>query len=185
MSGARDPSLDPPVFQLVSGMAAEEALGPIMQVMQAAFDPVYGEAWNHSQARSMLAMPLTHTIIAEVPLGAEPSQPNVQVDARGRCGPGQPVGFSMSRRTGDEEELLLIAVTPKWRHFGAASSLLSQVIHNAQDAGVARIFLEMRSNNPASYLYHKFGFEQVGIRKNYYKGADSQLYDALTLALTL
>jgi ribosomal-protein-alanine N-acetyltransferase len=185
MSGARDPFLDPPAFQLVSGMAAEEALGPIMEVMQAAFDPVYGEAWNHSQARSMLAMPLTHTIVAEIPVGTEPSAAGPLVDARNRCGPGQPIGFSMSRRTGDEEELLLIAVTPQWRHFGAGSSLLHQVIDNAQEAGVSRIFLEMRSNNPASHLYHKFGFQQVGLRKNYYKGADSRLYDALTLALTL
>lgn len=185
MAGARDPSFDPPVFALVSGMAAEEALGPIMQVMQAAFDPVYGEAWNHSQARSMLAMPLTHTIVAEIPADTEPSAAP-QVRGRDACAaPGEPIGFAMSRRTGDEEELLLIAVTPEWRHFGAGSSLLTQVIENAQDAGVARLFLEMRSNNPASHLYHKFGFRQVGVRKNYYKGVDSQLYDALTLALTL
>ncbi|MDM7957290.1 GNAT family N-acetyltransferase [Blastomonas sp.] len=185
MTGARDPSCDPPVIRLVSGMAAEEALGPIMQVMQAAFDPVYGEAWNHSQARSMLAMPLTHTIIAEIPAIAERSFGRTSEQSGDHAGPGQPIGFSMSRRTGDEEELLLIAVTPQWRHFGAGSSLLTQVIDNAQDAGVERIFLEMRSNNPASHLYHKFGFRQVGIRKNYYKGVDSQLYDALTLALTL
>lgn len=144
-----------------------------MQVMLSAFDPQYGEAWNHSQTRSMLSMPLTHTIIAETVL----STPDDTA--------GQPIGFSMSRRVGDEEELLLIGVIPQWRHFGAASSILSQVIENAQAAGVARLFLEMRSNNTASHLYHKFGFTQVGIRKNYYKGADSRLYDALTLALTL
>lgn len=185
MTGARDPYPDPPVFQLVSGMAAEEALGPIMQVMQAAFDPVYGEAWNHSQARSMLAMPLTHTIIAELSGGAELQACDPMAQGAEHPAAGQPIGFSMSRRTGEEEELLLIAVSPEWRHFGAGSSLLNQVIENAQDAGVSRIFLEMRSNNPASHLYHKFGFQQVGIRKDYYKGVDSQLYDALTLALSL
>lgn len=185
MTGAREPYTDPPVFQLVSGMAAEEALRAIMQVMQAAFDPVYGEAWNHSQARSMLAMPLTHTIIAEVSAREEPLTFMPMAQATEHAATGQPIGFSMSRRTGEEEELLLIAVAPEWRHFGAGSLLLNQVIENAQDAGVCRIFLEMRSNNPASHLYHKFGFEQVGIRKDYYKGADSRLYDALTLALNL
>ncbi|MGQ3177723.1 MAG: GNAT family N-acetyltransferase [Blastomonas fulva] len=173
MAGARSPYADPPPYQLISGLAADAAVGPIMQVMQAAFDPVYGEAWNHSQTRSMLAMPLTHTIVAEI----LPRPPEAQ--------PGEPIGFSMSRRIGDEEELLLIAVIPEWRQFGAGSSLLTQVIENAKDAGVGRIFLEMRSNNPASHLYHKFGFTQVGLRKNYYKGADSKFYDALTLALTL
>lgn len=185
MTGAREPKFDRPGFRLVSGMAPEDALGPIMQVMQAAFDPVYGEAWNHSQARSMLAMPLTHIIIAEACADAD-SGIIMPLDTSADPGlPDEPIGFSMSRRTGDEEELLLIAVAPQWRHFGAGSALLAQVIENAQDVGVTKIFLEMRSNNPASYLYHKFGFQQVGVRKNYYKGADSQLYDALTLALAL
>lgn len=160
-------------LQLISGMAAEDALGPVMQVMQTAFDPMYGEAWNHSQTRSMLAMPLTHTIIAE-------TQPTTDDGIA-----GEPVGFSMSRRVADEEELLLIAVIPRWRHSGAGSSLLTQVIDNAVDAGVMRILLEMRSNNPASRLYHKFGFRQIGLRENYYKGLDSQFYDALTLELVL
>lgn len=160
-------------FQLVTGLAGQDALGPVMQVMATAFDPLYGEAWTQSQARSMLAIPLTHTIIAEIP--------PVPADDP----PGTAIGFSMSRRVGDEEELLLIAVTPEWRHFGAGSSILAKVIENARYAGVERLFLEMRSNNPASHLYSKFGFRQIGIRKNYYKGTDSSLYDALTLALTL
>lgn len=163
----------PPPLHLVSGLAAEDALGPVMAVMQLAFDPLYGEAWNHSQTRSMLAMPMTHTVIAELP--AE------QDDGSGH----EPVGFSMSRRVADEEELLLIAVTPKWRHFGAGSALLAQVVDNARDAGVKRIVLEMRSNNPALNLYHKYGFTQVGLRKNYYKGTDGRHYDALTLANVL
>lgn len=158
---------------LVSGLAADDALRPVMQVMQQAFDPVYGEAWNHSQTRSMLAMPLTHTVIAEIPAATDDGTAP------------EPVGFSMSRRVADEEELLLIAVIPKWRHFGAGSALLAQVVDNAKAAQVKRIFLEMRSNNPASHLYHKFGFTQVGTRHDYYKGADSRHYDALTLAMTL
>ncbi|MFN3819252.1 GNAT family N-acetyltransferase [Blastomonas sp.] len=173
MTGASDRSTGDLPFQLICGLAAPDALEPVMQVMQSAFDPMYGEAWNHSQTRSMLTMPLTHTIIAE----AVPS-------AVGQA-TGEPIGFSMSRRVGDEEELLLIGVKPEWRHFGAGSSILAQVIENAREAGVMRIFLEMRSNNTATHLYHKFGFGQVGMRKNYYKGADSQLYDALTFALAL
>ncbi len=173
MTQDRDQPPEPQRYQLISGMAADDALGPVMQVMQTAFDPLYGEAWNRSQARSMLTMPLTHTIIAEIP-AASIEDPAANA-----------IGFSMSRRTGDEEELLLIAVIPRWRHFGAGSSLLGQVIENAKVAGVARMFLEMRSNNPASHLYHKFGFTQVGLRKNYYKGTDSRHYDALTLSLEL
>jgi ribosomal-protein-alanine N-acetyltransferase len=166
-----------PAFQLVSGLAPQDALGPVMHVMQTAFDPQYGEAWNHAQTRAMLAMPLTHTVIAEI----MPDPASSAADAR----EPEAIGFSMSRRVDCEEELLLIAVAPEWRHFGAGSALLTQVVENAKIAGVERIFLEMRSNNPASNLYHKFGFRQVGLRKDYYKGADSRLYDALTLAMEI
>jgi [ribosomal protein S18]-alanine N-acetyltransferase len=159
-----------PPFHLVSGLAVQDAIEPVMQVMQLAFDPLFGEAWNHSQTRSMLALPLTRVLLAEAPA---PSQPTVQ---------GEPIGFAMTRRVADEEELLLIAVSPDWRQFGVASALLAEVIDGAQDAGIKRVHLEMRSNNSAIHLYQKFGFLQVGLRRNYYKGGGTQHYDALTLA---
>ena len=161
-----------PDLQLIGGLAAEDAIGPVMHIMQQAFDPVYGEAWNHSQTRSMLAMPLTHVLLLETV-------------ARSADAPGEPVGFAMTRRVADEEELLLIAVAPKWRQFGAATMLLNQVIDNARKAGVSRIHLEMRSNNPAVHLYSKFGFQTVGLRKDYYRGSDNHRFDALTLAIHL
>ncbi len=162
-----------PFFQIVSGLAAADAIGPVMHVMQQAFDPLFGEAWNHAQTRSMLAMPLTRVILAEAP---GPSHP---------AGPGETIGFAMTRRVADEEELLLIAVAPKWRQFGVATAVLAEAIEDAKDAGVRRVHLEMRSNNSAVHLYDKFGFVQVGMRRNYYKGDDSQHYDALTLAIEI
>ncbi len=161
-----------PGFQLIAGLAAEDALGPVMQVMRQAFDPLYGEAWNHSQTRSMLAMPLTHLLLAET-IAENP-------DAA-----GAPVGFAMTRRVADEEELLLIAVSPDWRQLGAGSALLNQVIENAREAGVSRLHLEMRSNNPAMHLYSKFGFAPIGLRKDYYRGSDNRHYDAVTMAIIL
>lgn len=170
--GAPSPARAAPGFQLIAGLAAEDAIGPVMQIMTQAFDPLYGEAWNHNQTRSMLAMPLTHVLLLEtVP------------DAPDRA--GEPVGFAMTRRVADEEELLLIAVSPKWRQFGAATTLLNQVFENARKAGVSRLHLEMRSNNPAIQLYSKFGFQTIGLRKDYYRGADSHCFDALTLAIDL
>lgn len=161
-----------PAFQLIDGLAAEDALGPIMQVMQQAFEPQFGEAWNHSQTRSMLALPLTHVLLLETIAS--------KLDEG-----GEPVGFAMTRRVADEEELLLIAVAPKWRQFGAATILLNQVLENAREAGVSQVHLEMRSNNPAIHLYSKFGFQPIGLRKDYYVGADSCRYDALTMAIGL
>lgn len=161
----------PEGVQLISGLAAHDALGPVMQVMQQGFDPSYGEAWNHSQTRSMLSLPLSHTIIAET----------IPIDDDA----GSPIGFAMSRRVADEEELLLIAVVPTWRRRCIGSVLLDQVIDNAKIVGVSKLFLEMRSNNPAIHFYRQFGFSQVGLRKDYYTGSDSQRYDALTMVKLL
>lgn len=165
----------PADVQLITDLAAQDALGPIMQVMRHGFDPAYGEAWNHSQTRSMLAMPLSHTIIAEA----------VPASQDGATARGVPIGFAMTRRVADEEELLLIAVMPQWRRRSVGSVLLTQVIENARQAGVSRIFLEMRANNPAYDFYHRFDFNQIGLRPNYYTGLHSQRYDALTLVKSL
>lgn len=163
----------PADVQLITGLAPQDALGPIMQIMQHGFEPSYGEAWNQSQTRSMLAMPLSHNVIAET------TAPSGDDEA------GCPIGFALTRRVGDEEELLLIAVVPRWRRRCIGSVLLTQVIDNARDAGVSKIFLEMRSNNPAMHFYRHFGFNQVGVRKDYYTGADLQRYDALTMVKLL
>ncbi|RYE57879.1 MAG: ribosomal-protein-alanine acetyltransferase, partial [Rhizobiaceae bacterium] len=40
-------------------------------------------------------------------------------------------------------------------------------------------------NNPAIKLYDKAGFRVVGRRPGYYRGIDGQIYDALTLSISL
>ena len=37
----------------------------IMAVMEAAFDPAYGEAWNRRQVTDALAMPNTHALAVD------------------------------------------------------------------------------------------------------------------------
>ncbi|MEZ5707984.1 MAG: GNAT family N-acetyltransferase [Blastomonas sp.] len=138
------------------------AIEPIMAVMIDAFDPAYGEAWNRQQVLGMLVSPLCHSIVA--------------LD-HGDC----PLGFALTRRVTDEEELLLIATVTDGQRTGIASTMLRQVIDNAMEAGVSSIFLEMRSNNPARLFYDKFGFTLIGKRRKYYTGIDGARYDALTL----
>ena len=49
---------------------------------------------------------------------------------------------------------------------------------------IAKIFLEMRANNPAEKLYRKMGFEPIGRRKNYYRTENGEQLDAITFALS-
>jgi ribosomal-protein-alanine N-acetyltransferase len=146
-----------------------EDLDRIMAVMQTAFDPAYGEAWNRRQVSDALAMPNTHYILAGTDGGEPPHG-------------ARAVGFALSRGVLDEEELLLIAVDPAYRGRGIGTKLLQRYIEAAWSRGRRRLFLEMREGNPAHSLYRRAGFEPIGRRRNYYRSAAKGPLDAITYA---
>lgn len=146
----------------------------IMAVMDAAFDPAFGEAWNRRQVSDALALSNTHALV----VGKDG-----KLLTHGT--PDEPAGFVMTRHAADEEELLLIAVAPQHRGRGLGAALLQHLIPSARSRSTARIFLEMRRGNPAIHLYRKFGFEPIGERPNYYQLADGSRVDAITFGCDL
>jgi ribosomal-protein-alanine N-acetyltransferase len=146
-------------------------LDKIMAVMEVAFDPAYGEAWTRRQVGDALTLPNTHYLLAG-PDGEDP-------------GDGDATGFLMSRGAAGEEELLLIAVSPEARRRGIGRALLQRFVKAARERGHLRLFLEMRDGNPAGHLYRDFGFEPVGRRRNYYRGARNGPIDAITYARSI
>lgn len=146
----------------------DDPVDAIMRVMDRAFDPRYGEAWSRRQVADALVLGTSrHGLIA--PDGAI-----------SEVALGETAGFFLSRRTLDEEELLLFAIDPAWRRRGLGAALLEYFCTSAAARGMAGIFLEMRDGNPAARLYESHGFEQVGRRPAYYRGADGARLDALT-----
>ena len=86
---------------------------------------------------------------------------------------GEVLGFILSRLAADEAEILTIAVLPKRRGQGIAKLLMRANMEKLQIAGAKSWFLEVEAQNTAALaLYKRFGFEQVGERKSYYKKAD-------------
>ena len=140
-------------------------LDRIMVVMEATFDPVFGEAWNRRQVEDALFLGNCHYGLAQ---------------ANGDC-----AGFYLSRFAFDEEELLLLGVIPPQRGRGYGARLLVQFMDGARSRGARRVLLEMRQGNPAEGLYLGYGFEQIGSRPNYYPGTDGLRIDALTFACQL
>ena len=68
-----------------------------------------------------------------------------------------------------EMEILNIAVHPIHRRKGLAKRMLAEVLEFCRKEHVQQGFLEVRRSNVAAIdLYRKFGFMQVGTRKNYY-----------------
>lgn len=144
----------------------------IMQVMDQAFDPAFGEAWTRRQVADSLLLPSTHYLLAGSPsVLAEDFE--------------QAHGFALSRHAADEEELLLIGVTPAQRGQGIGRRLLEMLFAEAHGRGSRRLFLEMREGNPAERLYRTLGFEAIGRRRGYYRAAEHGPIDAITFARPL
>ena len=146
-----------------------DVLDHIMGVMEAAFDPQFGEAWTRRQVAEALSMPNTFYLLAgptgELLAGVE-----------------QAAGFALSRGAAGEEELLLIAVRPECRGRGIGTALITRFIEQARERSADRLFLEMREGNVAERLYRRQGFREVGRRRNYYSSARNRQFDALTFA---
>ena len=138
----------------------------VMEIMNAAFDPTYGEAWTRSQCAGILPMAGVTLRIAE--------------DAAGAI-----AGFALIRAIADEAELLLIAVDPGAQHQGIGAALVDDFRAFAKSRGAGRLHLEVRDGNSAIILYERAGFALVGRRRDYYRGRDGHKRDALTLALEL
>ena len=88
----------------------------------------------------------------------------------------------------DELHLLNITVSPKLRQLGLACRMMAAIEGVAAQQNMPRIILEVRPSNIAAVaLYQKLGYEQIGIRKNYYP-ADPQLgtrEDALVMTKSI
>ena len=144
-------------------------LDRIMEVMEAAFDPAFGEAWTRRQVSDSLAMPNTHYLL----VAADGDPPREGERA---------AGFTLSRAVADEEELLLVAVHPDHRGRGIGAALLERFVAEAGAHGATRLFLEMREGNKAESLYRRHGFEPVGRRRHYYRRGSGGPLDAITFA---
>ena len=89
------------------------------------------------------------------------------------------LGYCIFMTAADEGEILRIAVDKKLRGAGLGKKLLSSVIHEMKEEGINEVFLEVRSGNESAIaLYKSVGFEEIGIRKGYYRdnGEDAKLF---------
>ena len=137
-------------------------LGDVVAIMEDSFDPAFGEAWTGAQCAGILPMRGVWLAI-------------------GREG-GEALGFALARVIADEAELLLLAVRRAAQRRRVGAELLAQFVAQATARGARRVHLEVREGNPAIGLYRTHGFAEVGRRRDYYRGADGRLRDALTLA---
>lgn len=82
---------------------------------------------------------------------------------------GTVVGYAGMWIVLDEAHITTIAVDPPQRGQGIGEALLIAMIERAGERGARWMQLEVRrSNTVAQALYRKYGFRDVGVRRNYY-----------------
>ena len=79
-------------------------------------------------------------------------------------------GYVGSQSVLDEADMMNVAVHPDYRRKGIARNLVLALSEALQKRGIKGLMLEVRqSNAPAIALYEQLGFQQVGLRPNYYR----------------
>jgi ribosomal-protein-alanine N-acetyltransferase len=98
---------------------------------------------------------------------------------------GQNVGHGILSVAAGESHLLNVCVHPDFQGHGFGRILVEHVLARARAGEASTIFLEVRPSNVAACeLYDKLGFNEVGIRENYYPSKVGR-EDALVLAKEL
>ena len=88
------------------------------------------------------------------------------------------VGFLNYYLIYDRIEIVNFNVLENYQNEHIGSSLLEKLIELGYEKKLKNITLEVRiDNKKAIYLYEKYGFKRVSVRKNYYQGIDALLME--------
>ncbi len=98
------------------------------------------------------------------------------------------IGYAVIHSVLDESEVLNIVIRKASQAQGFGTFFLRHLLEILKHQGQRIIHLEVRvSNSSAIRLYEKIGFQQVGLRKEYYPAAGSLIdrEDALLYSLSV
>ena len=80
------------------------------------------------------------------------------------------IGHIYAHRAADQADIISFVIKEKFRKQNFGTLLFKAFISNLRINGVKNVFLEVSEKNIiAQKFYYRFGFENVGYRKDYYK----------------
>ena len=94
-------------------------------------------------------------------------------------------GYGVMSVAAGESHILNLTVRPESQRQGIGSKLMKHFLQLARRHDADIVMLEVRPTNLSAIgLYEKMGFNEIGVRRNYYPAAEGR-EDALLLALSL
>lgn len=143
----------------------------IPPVMVLELDAFGEDAWTVGMFWSELAEAASRRYVVAEEYGFDPAHPD-------RDGP-RIVGYAGLMIGAGEAEVQTIAVDRRREGRGVGTRLLSRLLADAARGGCDEVLLEVREDNyRAQALYHRFGFELIGLRPKYYQPSNT---DALVM----
>ena len=128
------------------------------------------DAWSEEAMRREIESPHGYYLVAVDDEADDPEQRLL-----GYAGLLAPSG-------GEQGDIQTIAVAPFARGIGLGRGLMHALITQARRRHVAELFLEVRADNAiARALYASLGFEEIGVRRRYYR----QGIDAILMRLAV
>jgi len=98
---------------------------------------------------------------------------------------GNFAGYGVMSTGAGEAHVLNLCVAGEFQRQGLAREILSLLLDEADKLEVRDVFLEVRPSNMAAItLYEQMGFNQVGLRKDYYPTEEGR-EDAIIFASSL
>lgn len=98
---------------------------------------------------------------------------------------GRIIGHGVLSVAADEAHILNVCVAPAHQGRGHGRHLVQRLVDLARWGQAGRVFLEVRSSNPAAqHLYQSLGFNEIGRRPRYYPARNGR-EDAIVMAMEL
>lgn len=98
---------------------------------------------------------------------------------------GELLGYGVMSVAAGESHILNLTVDPEVQRQGVGTKLMKHFLQLACRHNADTVMLEVRPSNTAAIrLYEKLGFNEIGVRRNYYPAEDGR-EDALLLARSL
>lgn len=91
-------------------------------------------------------------------------------------------GFVLSRVIACEGEILTIAIEPPWQNQGLGGTLLTLALEEMKNQGAQEVFIEVKKDDSRLVqFYQTHGFDEIALRRGYYRRSNGQLVDALIM----